>query len=204
LLDALLDPRQDVAVRLRIPRVLRVSATQRTADGLLQALADPPFDVRRQCALALARIIEREPSLSVPREAVFAAVLRELEAGPQAWGEAAGEAPIGEQVSASERPETPVERGLSHVFTLLSLVLERDPLQIASWAVRGGDQGLRGTALEYLENVLPDDVRAALWPHLGVRVRLPRSARAPRQLHEELMRSSDMLAFGRARRPPRR
>jgi hypothetical protein len=187
LLDALLDPDEDVAVRLRIPRVLRVVATQRAADGLLQALGDPLFEVRRQCALALARIAEREPSLRLPREAVFAAVRRELGAGPHAWGEQTEARATGESGS-SERPETARERGLAHVFTLLSLALERDPLQIASWAVRGGDPGLRGTALEYLENVLPDDVRAALWPHLGIRARRPRSARARQQLQDELMR----------------
>jgi hypothetical protein len=61
-----------------------------------------------------------------------------------------------------ERPQTPSERGLGHVFTLLSLVVEREPLQIAHRALVGGDAGLRGTALEYLENVLPEDVRRGL------------------------------------------
>jgi hypothetical protein len=44
------------------------------------------------------------------------------------------------------------------VFALLSLAVEREPLQAAYRALVGGDASLRGTALEYLENVLPEDV----------------------------------------------
>jgi hypothetical protein len=197
LLDVLLDPRQDVVLRARVARVLRACPTQRAADGLLQALADPRFAVRRQCALTLARIIERDPALRVPRDDVFAATLRELEAGTHAWGDA--ETAIVEESTpqGGERPQSPSERGLSHVFTLLSLLLEREPLRIAHWAVFGQDQVLRGTALEYLQNVLPDSVRAALWPYLGVRSRASRAARPRQQVVEELMRWSGSLPFGR-------
>ncbi len=160
LLDALLDPGRDLAVRRRIPRVLRGAPTQRAADGLVEALSDPSFEVRRQVALTLARITEREPELRVPAAAVFAAVRRELAAGSPAWKDD-GEAE-GTDDAERERPQTPSERGLGHVFTLLSLVVEREPLQIAYRALVGGDTALRGTALEYLENVLPEDVRRDL------------------------------------------
>ncbi len=85
----------------------------------------------------------------------------------------------------------------SCVPRLLSLALEREPVQISYWAVRSQDAALRGTALEYLENVLPEAVRTALWPHLGVRARPARSARPAQQVVEELMRSSNTLAFSR-------
>ncbi len=195
LLDALLDPRQHAAVRRRIPRVLRGCPTQRAADGLLQALADPHFEVRRQCALTLSRITERPPAPLLPRAAVFAAVARELKAGPAGWSEDAEVA----EASATDtaKPETPTERGLAHVFTLLSLALEREPLQMSHWAVRSQDPALRGTALEYLENVLPEALRRGLWPLLGVRARPARAARPAQQVVEELMRSGNTQAFSR-------
>ena len=140
LLDALLDPGRGLAIRRRIPRVLRGTPTQRVADGLVEALADPSFEVRRQAALALARVTERAPALRVATEVVFTAARRELAAGPGGWE----------------------DKGLAHVFTLLSLVVEREPLQIAHRALVGGDASLRGTALEYLENVLPEDIRRDL------------------------------------------
>jgi len=177
LLDALLDPDQDAAVRRRVPRVLKNLATQRSADGLLRALDDERFDVRYQCGLALARHKERNPALVFPATAVFDAVLEELKASP---------------------PGESAERALEHVFTLLALVLEAEPLRISFWALRSED-AIRGTALEYLENVLPEGVRAALWPHVRRR-RVPEAPpRPPDELKAELLRSSDTLIMERAR-----
>ena len=51
-----------------------------------------------------------------------------------------------------------VERQIPQLYALLSLMLERGPLQIAWAAMKGQDRGFRGTALEYLANVLPEDV----------------------------------------------
>jgi len=185
--------------------VLRASPTQRAADGLLQALADPRFEVRRQCALTLSRITERPPAPLLPRARVFAAVTCELEAGPEEWSQEEGDS----EATSSARPESPqsaTERGLAHVFTLLSLALEREPLQISYRAVRSQDPVLRGTALEYLENVLPEAVRTALWPHLGVRARPVGVARPAPQVLEELMRSSSQPPLSRELlkgKPPR-
>ncbi|HET9156730.1 MAG TPA: hypothetical protein VFN91_08695, partial [Myxococcaceae bacterium] len=57
-------------------------------------------------------------------------------------------------------------RSLEHVFTLLSLTLPKQPLVVAFRGLHTGDEGLRGTALEYLEVVLPESVRVSLWPFL--------------------------------------
>ena len=46
-------------------------------------------------------------------------------------------------------------QSLAHVFTLLSLVLPSQPLQIAFRSLHSQNSRLRGTALEYLEGVLP-------------------------------------------------
>jgi hypothetical protein len=193
LLDALLDPEQEAAVRRRIARVLRSASNPRAVSGLLQALDDPAFDVRRECGLTLLRLTERDVSLAVPRDAVFAAAVRELREGAPSWG-AEPEA-RGEESSPGARAHTPRERGLAHVFTLLSLVMEREPLQIALLAVVGPDSTLRGTALEYLETVLPDDVRRALWPHVGARAAAsPLPSRPPDQVVEDLMRSRETAA----------
>ena len=57
-------------------------------------------------------------------------------------------------------------RSLEHVFTLLSLAFPRKPLVLAFRGLHTSDDQLRGTALEYLEGVLPTNVRNALWPFL--------------------------------------
>jgi hypothetical protein len=51
---------------------------------------------------------------------------------------------------------------------VLGLALPAEPLRIALQAVKADDPALRGTAIEYLESILPPDVRAQLWPFLAL------------------------------------
>ncbi len=172
IVDALLDPATPSTLRRRLPRVLKACPTPRAVQGLLLALADPRFDVRAQCGQALVALTEKDPGLTIDRETVFAAVRQELATEGAGWG-ADGET-----------------RAFEHVFALLSLVLEREPLKIALWAVRGEDPALRGTALEYLDNVLPESVRGALWSRLRVSAPTARSARPARELIADLRSSA--------------
>jgi hypothetical protein len=164
LVDVLLDSQQDPVVRRRVPRVLAAVPTQRAVDGLLAALRDGRFDVRYRSAQTLIRLRRQDESLLVPAAAGFAAALRELQA-PQ-----------------------PSARGLDHVFGLLSLDLPGEPLTVALRAWRDGDSALRGTALEYLQNVLPDAVSSALWPWLGSRPSA--TGRTLDEVRDDLLRST--------------
>jgi hypothetical protein len=81
------------------------------------------------------------------------------------------------------------------VFTLLSLVLPQEPLQIAFKGLHTTHQNLRGTALEYLEGVLPPQIRDALWPYLEDE-RKTRPAGPRRQRDEivaDLLRSHESI-----------
>jgi hypothetical protein len=171
LVDALLDSTQDPVVRRRIPRVLKATPTQRAADGLLEGLRDERLDLRYRCAQALGRMKEQNPSLAIPRHEVIAAALREI-----ALGRSAGRSLEG--------------RSLDHVFSILALSLERQPLEIALRALRTGDAALRGTALEYLDNVLPVPIRDGLWPHLGSPQRPASSGRSTEEIRDDLLRST--------------
>ena len=51
-----------------------------------------------------------------------------------------------------------------HLFNLLALALEREPVRIAARAFESDDHFVRGTAFEYLETVLPPALFAALKP----------------------------------------
>jgi hypothetical protein len=44
--------------------------------------------------------------------------------------------------------------------------MPREPLRIAYRSLGSADRRLRGTALEYLEGVLPRHIRERLWPLL--------------------------------------
>ena len=173
LLDALLDPRQPPIVRRRLPRVLKVVPTQPVVDGLLAGLGDERADVRFRCAQALVRLREQDATLVMPRPLIVAAALR-LIGGPA--------------------PD------LDHAFLILALTLEREPLEMALRALRMGDEALRGTALEYLDNVLPEPVRQKLWPTLGGPVAPPRSGRSVEEVRDDLLRSTRSTSVRRSAR----
>jgi AAA family ATP:ADP antiporter len=172
LVDALVDPSQPDALRRRLPRVLRVCANPLAALGLRLGLADRSFEVRYRCGQALAGIVEQSPELAPPREVVFDEVKRELS-----------------RLAARGADD---HRRLEAVFTLLTLAVAREPVQIAYRAMRSQDRALRGTALEYLENVLPDDLRAALLPFLDAPRTAPRR-RAAAEVEADLLRSGERL-----------
>jgi ATP:ADP antiporter, AAA family len=159
LVDALLDPAQEFAVRRRIPRVLSVLDSVRAVDGLAQSLFDSRFEVRFQSGRALAQIQDRTPDMSVDHSLITKAVLQELAVSREVW----------ESRSIIDRGEHETSNvSAEHVFRLLSLVLPRDPLKVAYRGLHSGDAYLKGMALEYLDGVLPAEVRETIWPVLEV------------------------------------
>ena len=89
---------------------------------------------------------------------------------------------------------------LEHVFTLLSLILPGEPLQVAHHGLLTNDASLRGTALDYLDNVLPSEIRDALWPYLEPAAHEPLATASAEEVVGRLLAShkSIQLHFGRA------
>lgn len=143
LIDTLLDEDKSSVLRRRIPRVLEIVPSERVIAGLVEVLGSESPDVRQQAALALARMREQHPALELPQRRIVSAAARELE-----------------RLSEEQRPSA-TERGVERLVALLSVVLEREPLRLAHRALYGPDEALRGTALEYLENVLPEEIRVS-------------------------------------------
>jgi hypothetical protein len=166
LTDALLDPQQDVEVHRRLARVFSICVSQRAADALVLALDDTRFDVRVQVARSLTAIVDRNPLVRVDPDAIFESVLEEVEVSRPVWESQR----LLEGSSAESTVDAIVRdraaQSLAHVFALLGLVLPREPLQVAFRSLRSSDAHLRGTALEYLEGVLPPTIRHPLWPFL--------------------------------------
>jgi len=190
LLDALLDVDEDFAVRRRLPRVLQVCTSQSAADGLMLALTDTRFNVRYHAARALLIIDGASAEVRLDPDRVFAAARREIEAGRHVWdhdrlidADDAGAGPFDQIL----RERT--SRSLEHVFTILALALDAEPLQLAFRALASDEPGVRGTALEYLDNVLPTEIRDALLPVLGSSAVVPTTHRSREQIVAELNRS---------------
>jgi AAA family ATP:ADP antiporter len=196
LVDALLDPNQDFAVRRRLARVFSVCVSQRAADGLMFGLEDSRFDVRYQSARSLASIVEKNAFVRIDGDRIYATVLREVAVGRPVWEsrrllEGFDEPDVESAADAFVRDRA--GESLAHVFTLLSLVLQREPLQIAFRSLQTDDPQLQGTALEYLEGVLPPPIRQKLWPFLEPTPAKRPSVRGRDEILADLVRSNKSI-----------
>jgi hypothetical protein len=169
LIMGLLDPREEFAVRRRIPLVLATYRHPRAVEGLSHGLADRRFEVRYRCGRGLSHLTLIDPACRVQTPVVYEAVLREVEVGAGVWeGRRLLDRLDDEAWSpvVDDAIRERADRSLEHVFTLLALVLPREPLRIAFRGLHVQDLYLRGTALEYLESALPPEIRKPLWPYL--------------------------------------
>ena len=198
LLDALLDPDQSFAVRRRLPRALSHCVSQRAVDGLVLGLDDLRFEVRFRCGRSLAAIRDRNPLVRVSRTRMLEVVQREVSASRPVWESHR----LLDEVDHAE-PGDPLDRfvkdranqSLAHVFTLLSLVFPAEPLRLAFRGLHSPDPALRGTALEYLESVIPSAIREPLWPFLDDDRSLRRGERTREEVLAELVRLHDSLVL---------
>lgn len=198
LVDVLIDAQEEFAIRRRIPAVLAASHSGLAVRGLWLGLSDARFEVRFRCGLALARIPDVADHGTILPADVFGAVERELNVGRGIWENQRLLDRLGDDEASpfvDEYLRDRANRSLEHIFTLLSLVLPRQPLRIAFRGLHTDDQLLRGTALEYLDSVLPPGVRDKLWPLVEDRRPRPAAPRAREDIVAELMRSHESIAM---------
>ncbi|MEE8060563.1 MAG: hypothetical protein V3T16_01985, partial [Gemmatimonadales bacterium] len=197
LTDFLLDPDTDFSIRRRLPLVLIEAGTQRSVDGLLAALQDRRFEVRYRCGRVLSKLHSDHPSLRLDRAVVLAAIDREVAVDRGVWESR-------RLLDATEEEESPpvidevlrdrADRSLEHVFTMLSLILPAQPLRVAFRGLYTDDAILRGTALEYLESALPEDLRIKLWPFLENPIRRADQSRSGEVIMGDLLKSDESIA----------
>ena len=206
LVAALLDPAEEFTVRRRLPIVLAAAPVQAVADGLLAGLADQRFEVRYRCGLALHKVMRENPALTVDRDRVVEAVLREVSVDRRVWE---SHRLLDQEVDEEWSPifdavlRERADRALQHVFTVLALVLPRRPLQLAFRGLFTTDPQVRGTALEYLETTLPEAIRRALWSFLEDTRKAPSTRRSRDAIVRDLLASEATIALDlkRLRRP---
>jgi len=167
LADSLLDADGvSPTVRRRLVRVIANAKGPWAAAALASAMEDPDFDVRRQVVRGLEEISEAGVSAPIGRTPALAAAARELD--------------------AKEGPPDPDR--VDHVLRLLGLVFDREAFRLARAALGHADAKLHGTALEYLDNVLPAAIKSPLFAVLPSQPGL-RSQRVERELIDELRRT---------------
>ncbi|TFG66362.1 MAG: hypothetical protein E4H28_02185 [Gemmatimonadales bacterium] len=160
------DNSADFVVRRRIAGVLGAIPGEAAFNGLIGALSADRFEVRYRAARSLSRR-RAEADARLEEATVWEAIRSELSRGRAVWELA--------RLLDHDDPNLPVEQrvtqrgqlSLEHVFRLLSFVLDAEAIY-ATWAgITGDNANLESLALEYLEQVLPKDVRDRLWPFIG-------------------------------------
>ena len=196
--DALLDENQPRPIKRRVTAVLRRYPHRRSADALFDGLADERLDIRYRCGQALVAMAIAHPEVvRVDENTIHELVLRELNA-PSPIEESAppdesqNDEPAGwlDQVVRKR-----LHRKVEHAFSLLSLVYDSNALEHSLLALHSGDTSLHGTALEYLENVLPPKVTGALWRHLRIEQDLGTTRRDRDAVLQELLQSTENLVL---------
>ncbi len=176
LVDALLDQHQNALVRRRIPLLLGFAGNMQAVHGLIAGLEDWAPDVRYRCAEALARIKTDYPHLSIDTEAVWRVIYREI--------------------TFLGRPSVRSRQGvepLRHLFHLFGLIFGVPVMDVCYDSLQAPEAKIRGTALEYLENRLPPNVKSALWPIITAgRDEHAPSNRTAEEILEALKRAQDV------------
>jgi AAA family ATP:ADP antiporter len=196
LVDALLDPEQDFAIRRRIPRILAYTSSQRAVDGLTAALTDARFEIRYHASRALEFLHRMGEGLEFHEEGVLAAVERELSIARPAWDTRklldTHDDGDPQYWFLDEVLKDRASKSLELVFSLLALHLPGEPLKVAFRALHSDDRLLRGLALEYLESNVSKEIVSRL-STLAEPAAFGPDARSPQQVLAELMASQQSI-----------
>jgi HEAT repeat protein len=167
--SVLSDETADFVIRRRIPRVLGRIDHPVADRTLIDALDAGRFEVRYRAALALYQ--RRRAGLAEAtgnwRDSVWAAIRAQLGREKPVWELARLLDAEPEDGFVERRVGARGELSLEHTFRTLSLVLDADSVRAAYHGILLDDPELKSFALEYLEQVLPADVRLRLWPFIG-------------------------------------
>lgn len=169
MLDFLLNPLSEFPVRRRLPAILGAYPSARVAAGLLNGFGDEQFEVRFHCARALDHMRAKLPALQIDHNYVFTAVVHEVTVNKSIWDSRRllDHRDVEDEFSfLDEVLRDRAHQSLEHVFTLLALVLPREPVRTAFRALHSGDRAISDLALQYLERAVPAQVRQTLWPVL--------------------------------------
>jgi hypothetical protein len=165
MVSALLDPATPDVIRRRLPIALKSCPSPVARDGLWAALDALEFEIRLRCGRALLALTDEHVELRKPFPDALAFVEREVGSGGE------------------------IHLVREHVFNLLALALEREPVGIAARAFATDDAYVRGTALEYLETVLTPRLFSALKPLLAGAHQPPARRRSATEVRDDLIRA---------------
>ncbi len=187
---ALENPHEHIWVRRHIPSTLALLPHPAAMDALVGSLDTPDGFLRYKLIAAIEHFRRRHRALTAPQPAIEKLLMRESrrhcniltlsnnlfrhapppnDASPERprgidWrnDRAATRAPRGTLLERALREL--LERNVDRIYRLLGILHEVDDVAAARRAIEHGDPRRRARALEYLDNVLPGNVRKRILP----------------------------------------
>ena len=199
---ALENPHEHVWVRRHIPSTLALLPHQAAMDALVTSVDTPDGFLRYKVIAAIERLRRNHPALVVPHPVIETLLLREsrrycnvLTLGNNLFRHtpAPDDTRLEQARPVVERRDPDraalpaphdtlleralrelLERNLDRIYRLLGILHEVGDVAAARHAIERGDPRRRARALEYLDNVLPGNVRRRILPLID---ETPRSAK---------------------------
>jgi ATP:ADP antiporter, AAA family len=179
--DTLVDPEMPADVRREIPAVLQEIGSRAAQSVLTESVLDKDVVLRYRCIAALNKLGQLHPDRPVDRkiiESVLAAEILGHYRSYQVMGSLAG--------SLSDSAE-PVRQGLhesmeketERIFRLLKMLYPEHDLHSAYVGLQSSDPMVHDNALEFIDTILPPEIRAVLMPiidrDVSIRERIQRA-----------------------------
>jgi HEAT repeat protein len=167
--DLLADQAGDPEIRREIPWVLGRIATTPSSEILLDRLDDSDRYVRYRSVKALNRMREQNPGLPPPRPVIVVRIFAETRAFYDALAtyQSLAEAPVISSTALLLRSlRERMDQNLELIFRLLGLQYPMRDIYSAFSALKGTRPARRTSAIEFLDSLLRQDLRAVILPLL--------------------------------------
>jgi ATP:ADP antiporter, AAA family len=164
--DALIDPEMPQDVRREIPTVLLAIGTRAAQNVLTESVLDKDVVLRYRCIAALNKLGQLHPDRPVDRKIVESVLAAEVLGHYRSYQVLASldgslneaSAPVGQGLRES------MEKEKERIFRLLKMLYPEHDLHSAYVGLQSRDPLVHDNALEFIDTVLPPEIRAVLMP----------------------------------------
>jgi len=164
--DFLVDAEMPLEVRREVPDVLLAIGSRQAQNVLTESVLDRDVVLRYRCIAALNKLGQLHPDRPVDRKIVESVLAAEI------LGHYRSYQVIGSLARTLADPTDPVRQGLQEsmeketerIFRLLKMLYPGHDLHSAYVGLQSGDPVVHDNALEFIDTILPPEIRAVLMP----------------------------------------
>lgn len=187
---ALADPSIPLEARREVPAVLVRIGTPEAERALVTGLLDADAPLRQRVIASLNKLKVRHPQVVIDRTAVDLLLAAEIAGHYRSYQLLL---PLEEEVVRAALRHS-MEQELERIFRLIALVFPAPALHDAYVGIRSSNPLVRANAVEYLENVLPPELRAVVLPLIDSQVSENDRARLADRIIGARVESMDQVA----------